>query len=103
MVYLDKNFKGIFPYFIKNAEKIQLYNSLTKKSFVFDLTITEVHNTYVVCLVEVGDEKLVNGIYDYTGKTSEGVIVNTGLLQIGDFAPETNSYKSDKEYKTYKL
>lgn len=104
MVYLDEELTAIFPHFGTIGDELVLFSPLTKKKYRFNVGVIEVYGTSAKYEVTLDGETLDNGIYEYTLQSSDtGYECGTGLLQYGEFDPESVGYKNDKQFKTYNM
>ena len=102
MVYLNSDLIGIYPYFGDLWSTMTLTNCVTKKEYYFETVYMDNTNSTVTFGLDGEDMNLPNGIYEYEGNDYvDAVTFISGLLQVGDFIPETNNYKNDKEFKQY--
>lgn len=101
MVYLNSDLTGIYPYFGDLFGQLRLTNCVTKKEYVFETVYYDHTNSTFTFGLDGEDTDIPNGIYEYEGTNYDGIVYISGLLQVGDFTPETNNYKNDKEFKQY--
>ena len=104
MVYLDEDLTAIFPHFGVIGDELVLFSPLTKKEYRVNVGVVEVYGTSARYEVYLDGETLDNGIYEYTLRSSDtGYERCVGLLQYGEFEPESVGYKNDKQFKTYNM
>lgn len=76
---------------------LELTNNLTKNSYEFtgitDELTSRLFYTFDITLQSDMDD----GEYSYTLKTDDGVIKATGLLQIGEYKPNNNTYTAQTQ------
>lgn len=75
--------------------KLKLFNNVTKKEYTFDkledkLT-SRIWYTFDITLLPNMDD----GEYTYTLYDDQDVVKATGLLQVGDYTPNNNSYTAE--------
>lgn len=81
---------------------LHLLNNLTKNEYNFtgltDNLESRLFYSFDISLPQGIDD----GEYSYTLADEDNVVVASGLLQVGDYKPQTNQYTSSTtEYKVY--
>lgn len=70
---------------------LKLRNNLTKKEYTFDNLVDQMTSRLFYTLDITLFEDMDDGEYAYT-LYDEGVVKATGLLQVGDYKPQNNTY-----------
>jgi hypothetical protein len=102
MIYIDKNNKiGKFPKISNDSfSRIKFVNQVSNQEIVFNTSQTGKNIVYTIDLEPIIDQ-FVEGQYDYYFENNNGDVINSGILQFGDFEPELIEYNTEKNTIQY--
>lgn len=102
MIYIDKNNKiGKFPKISNDSfSRIRFVNQVSNQEIVFNTSQIGKNIVYTIDLEPIIDQ-FVEGQYDYYFENNNGDVINSGILQFGDFEPELIEYNQEKNTIQY--
>lgn len=102
MIYIDKTHKiGKFPKISNDSfSRIRFVNQVSNQEIVFNTSQTGKNIVYTIDLEPIIDQ-FVEGQYDYYFENDNGDVVNSGILQFGDFEAELIEYNQEKNTIQY--
>jgi len=102
MIYIDKDNKiGKFPKISNDSfSRIRFVNQVSNQEIVFNTSQTGKNIVYTIDLEPIIDQ-FVEGQYDYYFENDNGDVINSGILQFGDFEAELIEYNQEKNTIQY--
>lgn len=102
MIYIDKDNKiGKFPKISNDSfSRIRFVNQVSNQEIIFNTSQTGKNIVYTIDLEPIIDQ-FVEGQYDYYFENNNGDVINSGILQFGDFEPELIEYNTEKNTIQY--
>lgn len=103
MVYLEKTYKTVkFPKISNDSiKRIEFINQVTNQKITFDPDV--INKTNIVCTIDLSPiyDQFVEGQYDYYFYNSNNDVIDSGILQFGDFDAKLVEYTHDKKIIQY--
>lgn len=104
MVYINKTHKkiGKFPKISNDSiNRIEFINQVTNQKITFVPDI--INKTNIVCTIDLSTiiEQFVDGQYDYYFYNSANDVIDSGILQFGDFDANLVEYNTEKNIIQY--
>ena len=103
MVYTDKDKKIVkFPKISNDSiNQIEFINQVTNQKITFVPDV--INKTNIVCTIDLSNviDEFEPGQYDYYFYNANNDVINSGILQFGDFSPNLVEYNAEKNIIQY--